>query len=492
MVSRFFSVAAFALGWCPKKLRGPPQRGKITHWLSNFEDRPLKTRVIIVRHGQSTYNQQKRIQGHCDESELTPAGEAQAIKVAQALDGILFDDVWASPLKRARRTAELIVAELQKTTPQLGAPNFSDNLKEISLPLWEGMPFTEAEANFPEQFRQWRTDPANFLMDVPQGDKTEAFYPVREIYQQAERFWQQLLAQQEGKTLLIVAHSAINRALVSTAIGLGPERFNNLAQANCNISVLNFAGGWNSPVQVESMNLTSHMGDALPKLRNGHKGPRMLLVRHGETDWNRNGQFQGQIDVPLNDNGRAQGEKAAEFLKTIPMDAAYTSFMARPKETAEIILKHHPGLTLHSVDELQEISHGEWEGKFEKDIEAGYPGLLHQWQTAPETVQMPGGENLQQVWHRAIIAWKKIVEAHSGTDDLQTVLVVAHDAINKAILCHVVGLGPEAFWRFKQGNGAVSVIDYPNGIDSAPVLNAANITTHLSGSVLDKTAAGAL
>lgn len=415
--------------------------------------------------------------------------------MAQGLQGIAFDEVWASPLKRARKTAELIVAELHKSTPQLQPPQFSDNLKEISLPLWEGMPFIEAETDFPDQFRSWRTDPANFSMEVPQGEpgqSTVTIYPVRAIYQQAERFWQDLLSQNEGKTLLIVAHSAINRALFSTAMGLGPERFNNLAQANCNISVLNFAGGWNSPVQVESMNLTSHMGDPLPKMRQGHTGPRMLLVRHGETEWNRNGQFQGQIDVALNDHGRAQGEKAAEFLADVTIDAAYTSFMARPKETAEIILKHHPHIALNAVTELQEISHGEWEGKFETEIEAGYPGMLHQWQTEPETVQMPGGENLQQVWHRAIMAWKQIVEAHSGSDQVQTVLVVAHDAINKAILCHGVGLGPEAFWRFKQGNGAVSVIDYPNGIDSAPVLSAANITTHLSGSVLDKTAAGAL
>ena len=412
--------------------------------------------------------------------------------MAQALAGIAFDGVWASPLKRARKTAELVVAELRQTIPQLDAPHFSDNLKEISLPLWEGMPFIDAEMNFPEQFRSWRTDPANFFMEVSEAGKTVPFFPVRDIYQQAERFWQQLLDQNEGKTLLVVAHSAINRALVSTALGLGPDRFNNLAQANCNISVLNFSGGWNSPVQVESMNLTSHMEDPLPKMRNGHRGPRLLLVRHGETEWNRNGQFQGQIDVPLNDNGRTQGKKVSEFLKDVSIDAAYTSYMARPKETAEIILQHHPDLTLHSVNELQEISHGEWEGRFEKDIEASYPGMLHQWQTAPETVQMPAGENLQQVWHRAIIAWKQIVEAHSDTGRVQTVLVVAHDAINKAILCHVVGLSPEAFWRFKQGNGAVSVIDYPNGIDSAPVLSAANITTHLSGSVLDKTAAGAL
>ena len=62
------------------------------------------------------------------------------------------------------------------------------------------MPFTEAEEKFPHQFRSWRTDPANFAMEVPQGEGTIAFYPVREIYQQAEHFWQQLLSQHEGKT----------------------------------------------------------------------------------------------------------------------------------------------------------------------------------------------------------------------------------------------------------------------------------------------------
>ncbi|WOD38634.1 histidine phosphatase family protein [Nodosilinea sp. E11] len=446
-----------------------------------------------MRHGQSTYNQLKRIQGHCDESELTPMGEAQALQVGQALAGIPFDAVWASPLKRARKTAELIVSELQKATPGLAAPTFTDELKEISLPLWEGMAFTEAEGQYAESFYQWRTDPANFVMAVPHPEGTTVdFYPIRELYQQAARFWQGLLAQHQGQTLLVVAHSAINRALISTAIGLGPEYFNNLNQSNCSISVLNFAGGWPSPVQVEAMNLTSHLGDPLPAMRQGHRGPRMLLVRHGETEWNRQGRFQGQIDVPLNDNGRAQGAKAAAFLQPVAIDAAYTSFMARPRETAELILQHHPGLTLHAVNELQEISHGEWEGLFEAEIEGGYPGMLEQWQSAPETVQMPGGENLEQVWHRSIAAWKQIVAAHSGGDAVQTVLVVAHDAVNKALLCHVLGMGPESFWRFKQGNGAVSVIDYPNGIDSAPVLTTANITIHLSGSVLDKTAAGAL
>ena len=85
--------------------------------------------------------------------------------------------------------------------------------------------------------------------------------------------------------------------------------------------------------------------------------------------------------------------------------------------------------------------------------------------------------------------WGSIVAAYSETAEedyggsAPVVMVVAHDAINKAILCQVMGLGPEKFWQFKQGNGAVSVIDYPAGPDSRPVLSAANITTHLSGSI---------
>jgi probable phosphoglycerate mutase len=216
------------------------------------------------------------------------------------------------------------------------------------------------------------------------------------------------------------------------------------------------------------------------------------LVRHGETDWNRQGRFQGQIDVPLNDHGRVQASQAGEFLKSVQIDFAVSSSMARPKETGEIILQHHPSVTLELRDDLREISHGLWEGKFESEIEAGYPGLLKQWQTRPETVQMPEGENLQQVWDRAIAGWEEIVKsAETRSSEPCTILVVAHDAINKAILCYIAGLGAEAFWNFKQGNGAVSVIDYANGADEAPILMSMNITTHLGG-VLDKTAAGAL
>ena len=181
---------------------------------------------------------------------------------------------------------------------------------------------------------------------------------------------------------------------------------------------------------------------------------------------------------------------AAQFLKTTEIDFGFTSSMLRPKETAEIILQGRTGLELNEDPDLREIGHGLWEGKFESEIEAEYPGQLEQWHTHPESVQMPEGENLQDVWDRATAAWGRIL-VQVG-DRSQTGIVVAHDATNKVLLCYLLGLGLADIWKIKQGNGAVTVIDYPDGIEGQPVIQALNITSHLSGGILDKTAAGAL
>ncbi|MCY6488923.1 histidine phosphatase family protein [Leptolyngbya sp. GGD] len=441
----------------------------------------MTTRVILVRHGESSYNVEKRAQGHCDLSTLTEKGEIMATQVAKALKDLQFDAIYTSPLQRAKRTAEVIFEGLDNPP----ALQVTDDLKEINVFLWEGMLFSEVQEKYPEMYDYWHTEPHKVRMTLPDGSELA---PVQDLYEQAERFWRSTIPQHANQTLLIVAHSGINRALINTAIGLEPADYQRFHISNCGITVLNFSGDFGETVQIESLNVTSHLGETIPKLRPNHQGARLLLVRHGETEWNRQGRFQGQIDVPLNDNGRGQASQAGEFLKSVSIDSAVSSSMARPKETAELILKHHPDIDLKLRDDLREISHGLWEGKFESEIEADYPGLLEQWQSRPETVQMPEGENLQQVWDRAIAGWNEIVKnAQPG----ETILVVAHDAINKAILCYISGLTTASFWNFKQGNGAVSVIDYPKGNDATPLLMAMNITTHLGG-VLDKTAAGAL
>jgi phosphoserine phosphatase len=442
----------------------------------------------LVRHGESTYNAQRRVQGHCDESNLTAAGQLGATQVGAALQGIPFDAVYCSPLQRAQETAGLILTQLNHGTPH--DLRITDNLREISLPLWEGLTFQEVEDNYPELYRCWRDRPHELKMPQSTADGTQDFYPVIALYEQAQRFWNEVLPH-AGQTLLVVAHSGINRCLISAAMDLGVLGYKALHQSNCGISVLNFAGQLGDPVQLESINLTAHLGEPLPKPRKEQKGPRFLLVRHGETEWNRQKRFQGQIDVPLNENGRTQSAQAGEFLKAVQIDRAVSSPMMRPKETAEIILQHHPQVTLEFDENLVEISHGLWEGKLESEIEQEFPGELIRWQQTPAAVQMPEGENLQQVWERAIAAWTTLLASTADSLPLTTVLVTAHDAVNKAILCYLAGQSPEKFWTFKQGNGAVSVIDYPDGANGRCVIQAMNITTH-QGGILDKTAAGAL
>ncbi|MDZ8086905.1 MAG: histidine phosphatase family protein [Nostoc sp. DedQUE12b] len=449
------------------------------------------TRVIIVRHGQSGYNTERRIQGRTDASTLTEKGRNDASLVGKALSNILFNAIYSSPLQRAKHTADIIHSELATHTEQSAVLQVSDLLLEIDLPLWEGLLTAQVKEKFAEDYRTWHQHPDELRMLLNDAQGTREHFPVLALYEQARQFWQEILSQHQGETILIVGHNGINRALISTALGIPPSRYHSIQQSNCGITVLNFAGGLGEPVQLESLNQTQHTGETLPSLRPDHQGVRLLLVRHGETDWNRQTRFQGQIDVPLNDNGRQQSQKAGEFLQDVDINFAVSSTMLRPKETAEIILKQHPNVKLELQDGLREISHGLWEGKLETEIEQEFPGELQRWRLIPTQVQMPEGENLQQVWERSVAAWQSILQAASNNQS-KTVLVVAHDATNKTLLCHILGLSLENFWSFRQGNGAVSVIDYPAGIEGLPVLQAMNITYHFGGGVLDKTAAGAL
>ncbi len=215
---------------------------------------------------------------------------------------------------------------------------------------------------------------------------------------------------------------------------------------------------------------------------------RIILVRHGETDWNKQGRFQGQIDIPLNQNGKFQAKAASEFLKNNIIQKAFSSSLSRPKETAQIILNEHPGVEISLKDSLKEIGHGKWEGKLESEISSDWPDLLKTWKTSPEKVQMPDGENITEVSIRSINGWNEICK---DLKNEETALVVAHDAVNKTILCHLLGLMPSKIWMIKQGNGGITVIDLSEEEGQPAQITCLNITSHLGG-IIDSTAAGAL
>ena len=450
----------------------------------------MSLRILLVRHGLSSFNLEHRIQGRDDLSSLTEDGVKQALATGEALREITLNAAYSSPLRRAHDTATaLLAAHGGGLEPQL-----NDDLLEVDLAPWSGLLSSEVRERFPEAHATWTHHPEQLQLQRADGSR---YAPIPELMAQAGRFAAQLLerhdpASSEPQTVLVVGHNAILRCLILSLLGLPASSFRRLRLDNASLSVLNLSAdaGGAVTVQIESLNGTTHLhpevcGSTLPA-----KGPgsRMLLVRHGETDWNRQGRFQGQIDIPLNENGHAQAAAAGRFLSRVRFDRAYTSSMSRPRQTAEGILKHHPGVPLTSVSDLVEIGHGEWEGCLEQEIAASWGPLLAAWKQAPETVQMPEGETIHDVWDRSLRGWSTIAASlHSD----ETALVVAHDAVNKTILCALLGLSPADIWAVKQGNGGVTVIDYPHGPDQPPVVVCLNQTAHLGG-VLDRTAAGAL
>lgn len=182
---------------------------------------------------------------------------------------------------------------------------------------------------------------------------------------------------------------------------------------------------------------------------------RVVLVRHGQTAWNREPRFRGRADLPLDEIGLKQAEATGRYLaERWPVDAVYASPMRRAMQTAEAIAESH-GLTAQPFDGLLDIDFGEWQGHSPEEVGERYPDLLRAWLEAPHTVHIPGGESLDDVRSRVVAGLHEVIEGHVG----ETVGLVGHNVVNRVLLCAVLGLGSEHFWRLRQDTCAVNVFD---------------------------------
>jgi len=159
------------------------------------------------------------------------------------------------------------------------------------------------------------------------------------------------------------------------------------------------------------------------------------LVRHGQTDWNLQGRYQGQSDVPLNAAGLMQAQVLARRLAGERFDAIYTSDLARARQTAEAIAALQK-LPVHLDTRLREINLGEWEGMLVDTISARYAGLWQQRQVDPARMQAPGGETAGQVLLRITAALDDISLGYPSA----RVLIVSHGLALATILCTVRGI----------------------------------------------------
>ena len=188
---------------------------------------------------------------------------------------------------------------------------------------------------------------------------------------------------------------------------------------------------------------------------------KVLLARHGETPWNAEGRYQGQMDIALSENGERQARLLGERLAGVDITRAVASPLARARRTAELALGQARAAALRLDEGLKEIAHGDWEGLLAADIRERDPVRLRAWREKPETVQMPGagGESIVEVLDRAWPAFQRAC-AGLGADDM--LLVVAHDAVNRVILCRILGLPLSRLWPFRQAPTTINLLEGPS------------------------------
>ncbi len=162
---------------------------------------------------------------------------------------------------------------------------------------------------------------------------------------------------------------------------------------------------------------------------------RFILARHGVTDWNLAGRYQGQADPPLNATGHQQAQALADKLAGEPLEAIYSSDLQRAFHTA-LPIAERLGLTVNVEPRLREVNQGEWEGMLHPDILARYPEEWAARQRDPLHSRSPGGESVHEVSARVWAAADDIARAHPAGP----VLIVSHGLALACLLCKARGL----------------------------------------------------
>ena len=202
---------------------------------------------------------------------------------------------------------------------------------------------------------------------------------------------------------------------------------------------------------------------------------RLILIRHGETEWNVSGRYQGQTDIPLSDRGRAQAEALGRRFASIPVDAVYSSPLQRAYDTAAAIARVK-GLPIQKADGLKELDFGEWDGNTKEVNEEKFGEAFTRYRIEPFHYPMPGEGTLNRAKLRVGAALEDIKELYRHTD--KTVVVVANGGILKLAIFYLMDMTSRLYRCIELDNTSLTVIDIEEDRCILRVLNDAH---HLEG-----------
>lgn len=170
----------------------------------------------------------------------------------------------------------------------------------------------------------------------------------------------------------------------------------------------------------------------------------LYIVRHGQTVWNANRLLQGSTDIELNENGRALAGETGINLEPVPFDKIYSSPLIRAYETA-CLIRGHRNIPIIRDERLRELCFGINEGKDFSKLLADEANPFHYFFERPELYRAPEqGETLEHICKRGAEFMTEVIE--SQVNELSRVMIVAHGAMNKALMCHIKQHGIEQYW----------------------------------------------
>ncbi len=203
---------------------------------------------------------------------------------------------------------------------------------------------------------------------------------------------------------------------------------------------------------------------------------RLILVRHGETEWNRQRRMMGRTNLELTSLGLEQAQAVGRALASVPIQAVYASPLRRALETAHAIAEKH-ALTVASMDGLLELDAGALDGLTPAEARIGHRPFLEQWSQGDPDLAAPGGESLGQVQERAWVVLEGILGRHSN----DTVVLVSHHFVLLALICRALGLPLGRFRRLRQSVASISILDFAGAEASLALLNDTCPLSRVSG-----------
>jgi len=208
---------------------------------------------------------------------------------------------------------------------------------------------------------------------------------------------------------------------------------------------------------------------------------RIVLIRHGETAWNRATRIQGHTDIPLSPLGLAQAERLAQALADEPLAALYSSDLSRARQTAEAVARVQ-GLSLHLDAGLRERAFGRFEGLSWEEIDRGYPEDAARWRKREPDFPVGGGESLIVFSGRVLAAARRAASAHPG----QSIALVAHGGVLDCLYRAATQVALDAPRSWQLGNATINrLLATPEGF----TLIGWNDDHHLAGLSADDIAA---